>query len=184
MAIRIEVILPQYTSLALSWPLATVNRVLALKSLISAASLFAIPTLREAFLEPRYTNRGGASAIDLLITQASLVANTIGIIGLGFSAGVPFFILAMCVYTSGTGVLDSLTSYGTYTLPAGESVAEFYVRTGMTASVAALLGGLFWSAAFSYVVRSDWIPLGTPFWLCASLFVVNCVGVAALKRTK
>ena len=85
------------------------------------------------------------------------------------------------MYTSGTGLSDSLTSYGTYTLPAGESVVEFYVRTGLITTVAALLGGLFWSAAFSYVVRSEWIPLGTPFWLCASLFGVGCVGVAALK---
>lgn len=46
LAVPIEVLLPQYTSLALGWPLATVNRALALKALISAASLFALPTVR------------------------------------------------------------------------------------------------------------------------------------------
>lgn len=121
-------------------------------------------------------------AIDLFITQVSLMANTVGVVGLGFSAGAPFFILALCVYTSGTGLADSLTSYGTFTLPAGESVAEFYVRTGLINTVAALVGGPFWSAALSYVLRSGWIPLGSPFWLCACLFGAGCAGVVVLKR--
>ena len=182
LAIRTEVILPQYTSLALGWPLATVNRLLALKALISAASLFSLPTLRRMFLEPRFVDRGGASAIDLFITQSSLLANSIGMVGLGFSVSAPLFILVLCVYTSGTGLADSLTSYGTYTLPAEISIAEFYVRTGLVNTVAALIGGPFWSVLFNYVLRSPWLPLGTPFWLCAGLFGAGCAGVVALKR--
>ncbi|KAL8785046.1 MAG: hypothetical protein Q9195_008806 [Heterodermia aff. obscurata] len=182
LAIRIEVILPQYISLALGWPLATVNRAQALKALVSALSLFLLPTMRKRYLEPQFVTRGGSTAVDLFITQASLVANTIGIVGLGFSAGAPFFILALCVYTSGTGLADSLTSYGTFMLPAGESVAEFYVRTGLVSTVAALIGGPLWSAALSVVLRSEWMPLGTPFWLCAGLFGLGCAGVVTLKR--
>ncbi len=143
LAVRIEVLLPQYTSLTLGWPLATVNRALAIKALISAASLFALPTVRRLYLEPRYVNKGGTTAIDLFITQASLMANTVGIVGLGFSAGAPFFIITMCVYTSGTGLADSLTAYGTHTLPAVATVAEFYVRTGLISTVAALIGAPF-----------------------------------------
>lgn len=181
-AVRVEVILPQYISLALGWPFATVNRLQALKALVSAASLFALPTMRKRYLEPQFVAKGGSTAVDLFITQVSLVANTIGIIGLGFSAGAPFFILALCVYTSGTGLADSLTSYGTFMLPAGESVAEFYVRTGLVSTVAALIGGPLWSAALSFVLRSGWMPLGTPFWLCASLFALGCAGVVTLKN--
>ena len=180
-AVRIEVILPQYISLSLGWPLATVNRLQALKALVSAASLFALPTIRKRYLEPHFVTRGGSIAVDLFITQASLTVNTIGIIGLGFSAGAPFFILALCVYTSGNGLLDSLTSYGTFTLPANESVAEFYVRTGLVSTVASLIGGPWWSAALSFVLRSEWMPLGTPFWLCAGLFGLGCAGVVTLR---
>jgi len=119
--------------------------------------------VRKLFLEPRYVNKGGAIAIDLFITQASLMANTLGVIGLGFSAGAPFFIITMCVYTSGTGLADSLTAYGTYTLPAGETVAEFYVRTGLISTVAALIGAPVWSTAFAFVLHSEWIPMGSVF---------------------
>jgi len=95
LAVRNEVILPHYTSLALGWPLASVNRVLTLKALISAASLFALPAVRKLFREPRYVNKGGATAIDLFITQASLMANTLDVVGLGFSANGPFFIITI-----------------------------------------------------------------------------------------
>lgn len=120
LAMRIEVLLPQYTSLLLAWPLATVNGAMALKALISALVLFMLPSLRQKYLEPRMSTQ----QIDLFITQASLVANTLGVIGLGMSAPAGFFIISLCVYTSGTGLADSLTAYGTVTLPAGENVSE------------------------------------------------------------
>ncbi|KAL8771940.1 MAG: hypothetical protein Q9194_004743 [Teloschistes cf. exilis] len=181
-AAGIGVILPQYTSLLLGWPFAVVNRALALKALISAASLFTLPTVRRLFLGPWFAESGGSIAIDLFITQISIIANTIGIVGLGFSAGVPFFILALCVYTSGTGLADSLIAYGTHTLPEGELVADFYVRTGLVGALAALIGGPMWSTALSFVLRSGRIPLGTPFWVCAGLFGLACAGVATLRR--
>ncbi|KAL8846894.1 MAG: hypothetical protein Q9221_008034 [Calogaya cf. arnoldii] len=142
LATRIGGILPQYTSLALGWPLASVNRLLALKALVSAASLFALPFMRRHFLEPRFREgSGGAVAIDLLITQISLVANTIGIVGLGFSSGwVTLFVVSICVFTSGAGLADSLISFGTHTLDKGEMVADFYVRTGLVNALAALIG--------------------------------------------
>ena len=68
LAVRIEVLLPQYTSLVLHWPLATVNRALALKALVSSLMLFALPTLRKWFFEPRMSTL----QVDLLITQVSL----------------------------------------------------------------------------------------------------------------
>ena len=155
---------------------------MAVKALISAASLFTLPTVRNLYLEPWFEGRGGSIAIDLFITQVSLVTNTIGIIGLGFSAGAPFFIFALCVYTSGTGLADSLISFGTHTLPEGESVADFYIRTGLVSAVAALIGGPLWSTVLSSVLRNDRAPLGTPFWLCAGLFGLGCAGVATLKK--
>lgn len=78
--------------------------------------------------------------IDLFITQSSLFANAIGVIGLGFSAPAAFFILSFCVYTSGCGLSDSLTAYGTSTLPEGQMIDEFYVRTGLISTVASLVG--------------------------------------------
>lgn len=126
LASRTEVLLPQYTSLRLSWRLATVNMVMALKALISALVLFILPTLRRIYLEPRMS----VEQIDLFITQASLVANTIGIIGLGMSAPAGFLVMSLCVYTSGTGLADSLTAYGTVTLPPGEQVAEIQRADG------------------------------------------------------
>ena len=182
LASRINAILPQYTSLALGWPLATVNRLMALKALVTAASLFALPIARKLLLEPLYPEEGGSTAIDLLIIQVSLVANSIGIIGLGFSAGVPLFVLALCTYTSGAGLADSLISFGTHTLAKGELVADFYVRTGLVNAVAALMGGPLWSLALYHTIRHEWLPLGTPLWLCAGLFGMGCAGVATLKR--
>lgn len=178
LAVRLEVLLPQYISLVLHWPLATVNRVLALKALVSALMLFALPTLRKYYLEPRMSTL----QVDLFITQMSLVTNTIGVIGLGFSAPAVFFILALCVYTSGTGLADSLTSYGTFTLPPGEEISEFYMRTGLIATIAAMIGAPLWSAVFSLVIRSESLPLGLPFWMCAALFGVGVGAMTKLRK--
>lgn len=175
---RIEVLLPQYTSLLLAWPLATVNGAMALKALISALVLFILPSLRQKCLEPRMSTQ----QIDLFITQASLVANMLGVIGLGISAPAGFFIISLCVYTSGTGLADSLTAYGTVTLPAGENVSEFYMRIGLINTIAALVGAPMWSALFSVVLKNGWLPLGLPFWLCAVLFGAGIGEVMALKR--
>ncbi|KAL8688781.1 MAG: hypothetical protein Q9224_004800, partial [Gallowayella concinna] len=93
-----------------------------LKSLTSALALFSLPSLRRRYLEPRMSTE----QVDLFITQMSLVANAVGMVCLGFSASAPFFILSLCLYTSGVGLADSLTSYGTSTLPAGEQIGDFY----------------------------------------------------------
>ena len=178
LAVRLDILLPQYISLVLHWPLATVNRVLALKALVSALMLFALPTLRNCYLEPRMSTL----QVDLLITQISLITNTIGVIGLGFSAPAVFFILALCVYTSGTGLADSLTSYGTFTLPPGEEISEFYMRTGLITNIAAMIGAPLWSAVFSLVIRSGSLPLGLPFWMCAILFGAGVGGAMALRK--
>lgn len=140
--------------------------------------LFALPTVRKWYLEPRMSTLH----IDLFITQVSLLTNTIGVIGLGFSAPAAFFILALCVYTSGTGLADSLTAYGTFTLPPGEKVSEFYMRTGIINTIAAMLGAPLWSAVFSLVLRSGLIPLGLSFWICAALFGTGLGGALALKK--
>lgn len=177
-AIRIEVLLPQYTSLLLSWPLATVNAGMALKNLISTIFLFTLPTYRQIYLKPRMCG----PQIDLLVTQMSLVANTLGMIMLGVSAPAWFFVLALCVYTSGMGLADSLSSYGTFTVPAGESVAEFYVHMGLINTIASLVAGPLWSALFTAILGSGKLPLGLPFWLCAGLFAVGIAGVTVLKQ--
>ena len=120
--------------------------------------------------------------VDLFITQMSLVTNTIGVIGLGFSAPAAFFILALCVYTSGTGLADSLTSYGTFTLPPGQEISEFYMRTGLIATIAAMIGAPLWSAVFSLVIRSEFLPLGLPFWMCATLFGAGVGAMTKLRK--
>ncbi len=60
-------------------------------------------------------------------TDGLLVANMLILIGLGVSAPAWFFILALYIYTSGVGLLDSLTSYAISALSAEENVAELYV---------------------------------------------------------
>lgn len=177
-AVRVEVLLPQYTSLALHWPLSTVNLALAFKSLVSALVLLALPSLRERYLEPHMST----ASIDLLITQISLLANTLGMVMLGFSAPAPVFILALCVYTSGIGLSDSLTAYGTLTLPPLEKISEFYVRIGLVNEIAALVGAPLWSGLFSLVLRGGVLSPGSPFWVCALLFGMAVGGIMALRK--
>ena len=119
--------------------------------------------------------------VDLFIVQAALVANMVGMIGLGFSSPAVFFILALCVYTAGNGLYDSLTAYGTLTLPPGEKVSEFYVRTGLINTLAALVGAPIWSWIFSVVLKSGYLPLGLPFWVCAALFGAGISGARVLR---
>ncbi|MCJ1250030.1 hypothetical protein MMC30_007256 [Trapelia coarctata] len=177
-ALNIQVLLQQYTSLVLHWSLATVNTALALKALVSSLVLFTLPTVRKAYLEPRMST----ARIDLLITQASLVANLVGMIGLGFSGSAWFFVTSLCVFTSGCGLADSLTAYGTFSLPEGESVPDFYLRIGLVQTIAGLFGAPLWSTLFSLVLESRIVPLGFPFWLGAGLFGAGVIGTNALKK--
>ncbi|KAL9602566.1 MAG: hypothetical protein Q9219_001710 [cf. Caloplaca sp. 3 TL-2023] len=141
LAVRVEVLLPQYTSLVLRWPLSTVNSAIALKYFVSAVVLFGLPTFRKRYLEPRLTT----AEIDLSITEVSLTANTIGVVGIGLSAPAAFFLVALCVYESGAGLADSLTAYGTFTLPPDAEISEFYVRTTLINTLASLVGGPMWN---------------------------------------
>ena len=182
LATRIGIILPQYTSLALHWSLARVNILIALRALISAISLFVLPFVRERYIEPWFEAHGGTIAVDLFISQISLVANTIGIFILGLSTRLSLFIVGLCVYTSGAGLGDSLISFGTHTLPQGQLIADFYVRTGLINAIAALIGGPIWNAGMNFAIRHERIPLGTPLLLCVGLFCISCVGVAKLRQ--
>ncbi|KAL8816416.1 MAG: hypothetical protein Q9223_004574 [Gallowayella weberi] len=178
LAVRVEVLLPQYTSLALHWPLSTVNLALTLQSLVSAFVLLALPTLRERYLEPHMST----ASIDLLIIRICLLAGTFGMIGLGFSAPAAFLVVALCIYTCKAGLYDSLTAYGTLTLPPLEKVSELYVRIGLITEIAALVGAPLWSTFFSLVLQRGGLPLGLPFWVSASLYATGVGCAVALKR--
>lgn len=177
----VQVIIPQYTSLVLSWPFARVDAILALKALVSSIVIFSLPVFRKIHLEPYLSTPN----IDLLITQISLAVHFVGMVGLGFSgifASPGFFTVSLCIYTSGIGLADSLTSYGTFSLAPGQTVADFYVRVGLINTIAGLTAAPFWSALFSLILRSKILPLGLPFWLCAGLFGAGLVGVGAPRK--
>lgn len=106
-------------------------------------------------------------------------------VGLGFSgvfASAGLFIASLCIYTSGIGLADSLTSYGTFSLAPGQTVADFYVRVGLINTIAGLAAAPLWSGLFSFILRSNILPFGLPFWICAGLFGAGLVGVGALRR--
>lgn len=151
---------------------------MALKNLVSAIFLFMLPTLRRIYLEPRMN----VPQMDLFITQASLVAFALGVIGLGVSGPAWLLVLSLCVYTSGLSLSDSLYSYATFTLPAGENVAELYARLGLITTISSLVAAPLWSTFFSAVLKSGTLPLGLPFWLCSGLFGAGIAGVMVLKR--
>ncbi|KAL6721973.1 hypothetical protein ACLMJK_001078 [Lecanora helva] len=178
LAAKGEVLLPQYASLVLSWPLATVNRVLAVKDLTAAVLLFCLPSVRAIFLEPRMSTR----QIDLFIIQISFVASALGFAGLSISGHPGTFILSLCVYMSGGGLEDSLTAFGALTLNAGEDTTEFYVRVGLLSTLASLVGGPLWSLIFSIILKNQVFPLGFVYLLCASLFAAGLLGMGTLRK--
>lgn len=118
LALSIQVILPQYTSLVLRWPLATVNAALALKALVASLVLFSLPTIRILYLEARMST----PQIDVFITQASLFVSLLGTVGLGVSSAAWLFITSLGISTSGAGLGDSLCAYGALCLPEGEQL--------------------------------------------------------------
>ena len=143
--------------------------------------IFSLPVFRKIYLEPHLNT----PKIDLLITQISLAVHFVGMVGLGFSgifASAGFFTVSLCIYTSGIGLADSLTSYGTFSLAPGQTVADFYVRVGLINAIAGLTAAPFWSALFSLILRSKILPFGLPFWLCAGLYGAALGGGGALRR--
>ena len=173
----VEILNPQYISLSLHWPLARVNALLAIKTLVSAALLIALPSVRKRLLEPFMDSQ----AIDLLIIEASIALNMIGMAGYGFQLPAPFFTAALCIYTAGNGVQDSLLTFGRSTLPTTEDPADLFVRAGLIQLIAGLLGSFFWTALFSLCLRSSFLPIGLPFWLCAGFLAVAFGLVRSLK---
>ena len=177
LASRVEVLLPQYISLTLHWPLGTVNSALAGKALVSAVVLLILPTIRRIFLEPRMSTQ----QIDLFIVQISFTVNIIGMVGLGFALPAPLLIIALFIYNTGVGLGDSLTAYATITLPASVAVSELYVRTALIETIAGMIGSSLWSGLFSLVLRSGFLPSGLPFWITAGLFGLGIGGTRLLK---
>ena len=177
-AANIQVLLPQYTSLALKWTFATVNAALATKTFASTVVLFSLPTVRKLFLEPRMDT----PHIDLLITRVSIITNLIGMAGIGIATSAWLFVVFLCISTSGVGLVDSLYAYGTHNLPPGEGITELYLRFGLVQTIAGLMGAPLWSIIFSFVLKSRFLPFALPFWLCAGLFGGALFGAYALKR--
>ena len=173
----VTVLYPQYISLSLHWPLATVNALLAAKTLTSAALLIALPTFRRRYLEPRMDSQ----TIDLLIIQASLALNFCGMTGYGFPLPAPFFITALFLYTAGNGVQDSLATYGRSTLPASENPADFFVRGGLVQLIAGLIGSVCWTMLFSLCLSKTRLPIGLPFWVSGGLLAITLGLVRSLK---
>lgn len=163
---RVEVLNPQYISLVLGWPLATVNSLLAGNALLSAGVLFALPIIRKSYLEPQMNDQQA----DLLVVRGSLLLNAAGMAGFGISIPSPLFIPALLVYTSGNGLWDSLTTFGLTSLTGKHKPADFLVRTGLVQTIAGLIAAPFWSIVFSLCLKSNNLPTGLPYWISAGLF--------------
>ena len=177
LAMNVEVLLPQFTSLNLQWTLASSNdSAVALKSFLAALVLISLPTLRKRLLEPRLAT----AQIDLLIMAASTAACILGALGLGISTAPVTYIISVCLYTAGQGLADSMIAYGTTILGPTQTLSEYYVRTSLVQTIAAFLGGPLWSTFFALILRSRALPLGTPFVLCSLMFCVIMMGVKAL----
>ena len=175
---RLGVLFPQYTSIVLSWPLASVNRLFALEGLVSWLVLLALPILRSWLLEPYMS----VAHVDLTVVQASLIANIVGTIGLGFSLSKPLFIAGLTIYVTGVGVDDSLRSFGTQGLGKSEKLSDFYVRISLVETIPGLIGTPLWSLMFTAVLKTKWAPMGLSLWFAAGLYGLGLVGVTTLKR--
>lgn len=95
---------------------------------------------------------------------------------------VAFFILSLCVYTGGVGLPDSLTAYGTVTLPQGEKISEYYLRTNLIITIAGMTAAPLWSLMFGTVLSSEYLSLGAPLELCATVFGIALGCTTLLKR--
>ena len=56
------------------------------------------------------------------------------------------------------------------------------MRTGFINTISAMIGASLWSAMLSLVLRSGFLPLGLPFWMCAALFGAGIGGAMALRN--
>ena len=79
-------------------------------------------------------------------------------------------------------MLDSLTAYGTVTLPAEMSVGELYVRTGLIQTISGMIGAPLWSGVFSIVLHVERLSIGLPFWLGAGVFGVGIWWISLLRK--
>ena len=176
-AVKNEVLFPQYISLRLNWSLAKANSVPAVKNLVSSLVLLLLPFIRSRLLEPRMTTQN----VDLWIASASLAARLIGSALLGFQLPAPLFFIALCIYVSGEGLLDSMTAYGTFTLPQGQSASAWFVQTTSIQTVSAMAAAPVWSWIFYLAIKFTGVPLGITFWIAGLLFGLALVGIRVLK---
>jgi hypothetical protein len=108
--LSIRVIFKQWIASTLSWTLAAANMVSGLKLIVSGVFLAALPYISERVVLPWLRSK---PLTDLFVAQASLFANISGIIFMSLSGSKVTFVAGMIVYTTGSGVADSLRSFAT-----------------------------------------------------------------------
>jgi len=154
------------------------QRHVALEGALSWLVLLSLPFFRRAFLAPHMT----VANTDIAIVQGSLGANIMGMISLGLSTSKIPYIAAISVYTSGSGLADSLRTYATLGLSPMEQVSDLYVRFSLTETLAGLLGPPLWTGLFGSVLKGGYLPVGLPFWICAAVFAGALTLTWSIKR--
>lgn len=127
---------------------------------VSGIILVSLPNVSHNLLKPRL---GSSSAIDIWICKASVLANAVGVVLIGFAPTRMWFIFSMTVWTMGSGLGASLRSYITGMMDSKEKIEEIYLGIGMMETLASIVATAGWSGVFAEVLGLNYWVMRLPF---------------------
>ncbi|CZR63246.1 uncharacterized protein PAC_13143 [Phialocephala subalpina] len=168
----IRVIYAQWGSITFDWLFAEVNAITGFEMIVSGIILISLPYVSHNLLKPRL---GSSSSVDIWICKASVLANAIGVILIGFAPTRIWFISSMTVWTMGSGLGASLRSFVTGMMDSKEGIEEIYLGIGMMETLANIIATAGWSGVFAEVLGLSYWVMRTPF-LVSSVILMGVFG--------
>ena len=92
------------------------------------------------------------------------------------------YIVAISVYTLGSGVLDSLRSFATGLVGGRDEVENLYLGMGFATTLGGMVASALWSGVLSAVLGKGWVLERIPFWGVLGAMGVVFLVVKRLER--
>ncbi|KAE8450394.1 hypothetical protein EG329_006468 [Mollisiaceae sp. DMI_Dod_QoI] len=161
----IRIIFAQWGSITFDWLFAEVNAITGFEMIVSGIILVSLPYITHNLLKPRL---GSSSKVDIFVAKASVLANAVGVVLVGFAPSRVWFVFSLTVWTLGSGLGASLRSFVTGMMDSREAIEEIYLGIGMMETMANIVATAGWSGVFAEV-------LGMGYWIMRLPFIVSAV---------
>ncbi|RDI82394.1 hypothetical protein Vi05172_g7742 [Venturia inaequalis] len=170
-------ILMQYMSVKFHWPISQTSYIISIRAIVQIAILVAVlPYLHHIF-----TKRVAIPATaDLYVARTSVTFLITGALAMGLAAYAPSFMIALIVFSVGSGFTQAMRSFMTSLVPQHE-IGLLYTVMAIFDSIGALTATPLLAYSFSYGISKGGMLIGLPFFIVAGMYCISGVSVWCLN---